>query len=141
MARPHGLRGQVVVELWTNRLERMAPGARLRGPAGELEVLQASPHAAGRGAGRDGWSSFRGSRQPREDAEALRGAVLTAAPLADAEAWWVHELIGAEVVDPIGQRDRGGRVGRGQPGQRPAGPGGRSPDPAALRRRTASPDG
>jgi 16S rRNA processing protein RimM len=100
VARPHGLRGQVVVELWTNRLERMAPGARLRGPAGDLEVLEASPHGAVGGQAR--WLvSFRGV-EAREDAEALRGALLTAAPLADAEAWWVHDLIGARVVAPEG---------------------------------------
>ncbi len=43
MARPHGLRGQVVVELLTNRVERVAVGAKLQGPTGELEVVRASP--------------------------------------------------------------------------------------------------
>jgi 16S rRNA processing protein RimM len=100
IARPHGLRGQVVVELWTNRPERMQPGARLQGPAGELEVVRASPQAPVGGRAR--WLvSFRGLAA-REDAEALRGALLTAAPLADAEAWWVHDLIGAQVVAPDG---------------------------------------
>jgi 16S rRNA processing protein RimM len=100
VARPHGLRGQVVVELWTNRPERMVPGARLLGPAGELEVRQASRQAAVGGRAR--WLvSFRGV-EAREDAEALRGALLSAAPLADTEAWWVHDLIGAAVVDPEG---------------------------------------
>jgi 16S rRNA processing protein RimM len=102
VARPHGLRGQVIVELWTNRPERMVPGARLRGPAGELEVLEASPRT--QVGGRARWLvSFRGV-EAREDAEALRGALLTAAPLADAEAWWVHDLIGALVVDSEGTR-------------------------------------
>jgi 16S rRNA processing protein RimM len=100
VARPHGLRGQVVVELWSNRPERMAPGARLNGPSGELEVMRATPQAPVGGRAR--WLvSFRGV-ETREDAEALRGALLTAPPLADAEAWWIHDLIGAQVVDTDG---------------------------------------
>jgi 16S rRNA processing protein RimM len=105
VARPHGLRGQVVVELWTNREERVAPGSLLRWQGGELEVVRATRQpAVGQ---RARWLvSFRGV-DTREDAEALRGAVLTAVPLADADAWWVHDLIGAEVVDlegaPIGR--------------------------------------
>jgi 16S rRNA processing protein RimM len=88
------------VELWTNRTERMAPGARLGGPEGELEVVGASPqHAVG---GKDRWLvSFRGV-ETREQADALRGALLRAAPLADSDAMWVHDLIGAQVVDPTG---------------------------------------
>jgi 16S rRNA processing protein RimM len=100
IARPHGLRGQVVVELWTDRAERMAPGARLQAPAGELEVTRATPHAPVGGQPR--WLvSFRGV-DTREQAEAWRGVVLRAAALVDADTWWVHELIGAEVVDPTG---------------------------------------
>ncbi len=100
MARPHGLRGQVVVELSTNRPERVAPGARLRGPGGELEVLRATPY--GETGGRRRWLvSFRGI-DSLEEADSLRGAVLTAAPLVDPDALWVHELIGTEVVDPSG---------------------------------------
>jgi 16S rRNA processing protein RimM len=41
--------------------------------------------------------------ETREGAEALRGVVLTAPPLTDAEAWWVHDLIGAQVVDTAGR--------------------------------------
>jgi 16S rRNA processing protein RimM len=104
VARPHGLRGQVVVELWTNRVERMAPGAKLQGPTGELEVRRASPHGAVGGKAR--WLVSFGGVDDREQAEGLRGIVLRAEPLADADALWVHELIGAEVVDlqgsPIG---------------------------------------
>jgi 16S rRNA processing protein RimM len=100
VVRPHGLRGQVVVELWTNRTERMAPGAGLSGPTGELEVERATRQAPV--GGRDRWLvSFHGV-DGREDAEALRGAVLRAPLLPDGDAWWVHELIGAEVVDLAG---------------------------------------
>ncbi len=39
----------------------------------------------------------------RPAAEALHGRVLRAEPLEDADALWVHELIGAEVVTPDGR--------------------------------------
>ena len=38
----------------------------------------------------------------REAAEALHGVVLRAEPLEDPDALWVHELIGATVVDQHG---------------------------------------
>lgn len=100
MARPHGLHGQVVVELLTNRAERVAPGARLQAPTGELEVVRATPY--GESGGRRRWLVSFGGIEDREQAEALQGAVLAAAPLVDPDALWVHELIGAEVVDPSG---------------------------------------
>ncbi len=100
--RPHGLRGQVVVELWTNRAERLAPGAHLRVPGGELEVRRATRQ--GETGGRPRWLvSFVGVDN-HDQAEALRDAVLVAPPLLDPAALWVHELIGAEVVDLSGSR-------------------------------------
>jgi len=94
------LRGQVVVEMLTNRGERTAPGARLQSPAGELEVTSVSPLPPVGGRAR--WLvSFNGI-DSREQADALRGAVLEAAPISDSDAMWVHELIGAEVVDQEG---------------------------------------
>jgi 16S rRNA processing protein RimM len=100
VTRPHGLRGQVIVELWTNRIERMTPGAKLLGPAGELEVLRASPQGPAGGKAR--WLVAFAGVSDREQAEVLRDALLRAAPLADEDALWVHELIGAEVVDADG---------------------------------------
>lgn len=91
MAKPHGLRGEVIVELFTNRTERMAPGTVLATEAGPLTVEQSTPHL-----GR--WIvSFAGVRS-REDADALRGTVLSAEPLDDPDELWVHELVGASVV-------------------------------------------
>jgi 16S rRNA processing protein RimM len=40
----------------------------------------------------------------REAAEGLRGAVLSAEPIEDPGVMWVHELIGAEVLDLAGKR-------------------------------------
>lgn len=91
MVKPHGLRGEVVVELFTNRSERMEPGTVLSVPGGSLTIERSSPHL-----GR--WIvTFEGVLS-REDADALRGTVLSAEPLDDPDELWVHELIGAEVV-------------------------------------------
>jgi 16S rRNA processing protein RimM len=100
IGRPHGLRGEVVVRLTTDRDERLAPGSVLHSDAGELVVVTARPH-------QDRWIvSFEG-RDRREAAEALRGQVLRAEALDDPDELWVHDLVGAEVVvagsgDPVG---------------------------------------
>lgn len=95
MVKPHGLRGEVIVELVTNRFERLDPGSVLGGPAGPLEVVRSSPHQ-GRFI-----VAFAGVAD-REAADALRDAVLSAEALDDPDALWVHELVGAEVEDVAG---------------------------------------
>jgi 16S rRNA processing protein RimM len=106
ITRPHGLRGAVVVELVSNREERLRPGSAFTGPSGPLTVEQSHPLGASGGRAR---VAMNFSEVPtREAAEALRGAVLRAPALADADAdtdtdtLWVHELIGAEVVTADG---------------------------------------
>lgn len=97
VVKPHGLRGEVIVDLVTNRPEqRLAPGCVLTTDRGSLEVDASRPHQ-----GR--WIvSFAGVTD-RNGAEALRGAVLSAEPLDEEGALWVHELVGAEVVDTGGR--------------------------------------
>lgn len=94
--RPHGLKGDVIVVLITNRTERLAAGSRLNG--GTLEVVRSAAH-------QHRWIvSFAGVTD-RDGAEALRGTILTAAPLDDDPGGlWVHRLIGAEVRTPDGRR-------------------------------------
>jgi 16S rRNA processing protein RimM len=107
VARVHGLRGEVVVDVRTDSPEeRFAPGAvlraRRRGPAagvGELEVEYARPHS-GRLLVR-----FAGVVD-RDGAEALRGAQLLVdaaalPPPADPDEFHVHQLEGlrAELDD------------------------------------------
>jgi 16S rRNA processing protein RimM len=93
--KPHGMRGEVIVRLVTNRDERLAPGAELATAAGPLRVVSATPHQ-----GR--WIvAFHGVRD-RAGADALRGTVLLAPPLDDPDELWVHELIGSEVADVHG---------------------------------------
>jgi 16S rRNA processing protein RimM len=90
--KPHGLRGQVVVRLLTNRAERLTPGTELTTPDGTLLVKAASPH-------QDRWLVTFAGVDSREAADALRGTILSAPPIDDPDELWVHDLIGAEVVD------------------------------------------
>jgi 16S rRNA processing protein RimM len=96
IVKPHGLAGEVVVELITNRSERVAPGSVLSSSAGPLEVVCSRPFEA-TGVGR--WIVSFAGVSGREGSDALRGVVLSAPPLPDQEALWVHELIGSSVVD------------------------------------------
>ncbi len=97
VARAHGLRGQVVVELWTDRVERLDPGSRLASERGELVVINAHPHGRG-------WLVTFDGVDTREGAERLHGVVLRAERLEDPEAIWVDQLVGCEVYDAAGAR-------------------------------------
>ena len=93
--RAHGLRGEVVVTLVTNRLERVSPGAVLYAGERSLTVVRSSPM-------KDRFVvTFRGV-ESRQDADALHGVVLSADPIDDPDEVWVHELMGAVVVDQNG---------------------------------------
>lgn len=85
--------------LVSNRPERLASGSELHSDAGTLRVVSARPH------NQRHLVSFEGV-DDRSKAEALRGLVLRAAPIDDPDEIWVHELIGARVVDQSGI-DRG----------------------------------
>jgi 16S rRNA processing protein RimM len=93
--KPHGLRGEVVVALVSNRPERSAPGAVFSSSAGELRVASSRPF-------KEGWLMTLDGVTTREQAEALRATVLYGHPLHDEDAWWVHELVGALVVTEDG---------------------------------------
>lgn len=105
MVRPHGVAGDVVVELVTNRTERVAPGAVLYvqpgGAALTVEAARPVPGATHRGRRR--WVVRFAGVAGREGAESLRGAVLSAPPLDDAGVLWVHELVGARVASVAGE--------------------------------------
>jgi len=101
IGRAHGLHGEVAVTFSSNRPERTAPGAVLYAGERELVVEAVRPHQ-GRMLVR-----FAGV-EDRTAAERLLGVELTADPLAgdadvlDDDELWVHEVIGAEVVDRAG---------------------------------------
>lgn len=96
ITKAHGLRGEVVVDLVSSEPEvRLAPGSVLDADGRALTVEAARPH-------QDRWLvQFRGVGT-REAADALRGVELHAEPLDDPDALWVHDLVGAEVVDTGG---------------------------------------
>ena len=96
VVKPHGIRGEVIVDLLTNRTDRMVPGATFATATGVLEVEAARPHQ-----GR--WIVTFAGVPDRTAAEGLRGTLLSAEPLDDPEALWVHDLVGAEVVDVEGR--------------------------------------
>jgi 16S rRNA processing protein RimM len=107
ITRPHGLRGEVVVELITDRDERMQPGAELHSDAGTLVVASARPqhgaHSQPSGAttgrqSRTRWVVLFEDHVSREAAERLRGLTLRAEPIDDPDELWAHDLVGAEVV-------------------------------------------
>lgn len=95
VAKAHGLRGEVIVALSTDRTERLDPGTVLFSDDGELTVVTAQPHQRR-------WIVQFAGVESREAAEALHGLVLRAEPLDDPDALFVHELIGSEVVDETG---------------------------------------
>jgi 16S rRNA processing protein RimM len=95
ITKAHGLRGEVVVFLTTDRVERVERGSVLHTDRGELVVAASRAH-------QDRWIVSFEQCTTREAAEALRGVVLSAPPLDDADALWVHELIGCTVVTPDG---------------------------------------
>jgi 16S rRNA processing protein RimM len=89
--KPHGLRGELVVSLSTNRTERLEPGSVLHTVDRVLTVESSRPN------GHRYLVRFTGVRS-REDADSLHGAVLTAEAIDDPDELWVHDLLGAEVV-------------------------------------------
>ena len=95
VAKAHGLRGEVIVALSTDRTERLDPGTVLSTDHGELTVVTSQPHQRR-------WIVQFAGVESREAAEALHGLVLRAEPLDDPDALFVHELIGSEVVDEAG---------------------------------------
>ncbi len=96
--RPHGIRGEVVLTVWTNRRERLEPGAVLVSDTGPLTVDKARPF-------QKRWIVQFAEIGDRDAAEAVRGQVLRVEPISDPDELWVHELIGMEVreVDGTGR--------------------------------------
>lgn len=92
VARAHGLRGEVIVALSSERTERLDPGSVLATAEGTLEVVSSRPH-------QQRWLVQFDGIATREQADALRGTVLSAEPIEDdrGDVLWVHRLVGARV--------------------------------------------
>lgn len=99
ITKSHGLRGDVLVVLTSERTERLDPGSVLHTDRGELVVESSARHG-------DRWIVRFGGVTDRSTADAWRGTVLRAELLHDdaddADTLWVHELIGASVALPDG---------------------------------------
>ncbi len=100
LRRPHGLRGDIFVQLTTDRRERVDVGAELFG-RGQLLTVEAS-RVAGNGRIIARFDKI----ADRTEAERWTNVELFAAPIEDPDALWIHELIGQRVVDQHGV-DRG----------------------------------
>ncbi len=90
--RPHGLRGEVVVDLVSNRSERSVAGACFATETGQLCIERSRPFGKR-------WIVTFAEVSGRQAAEDLVGTRLRAAPIEDGEALWVHQLVGSDVVE------------------------------------------
>jgi 16S rRNA processing protein RimM len=97
VTKPHGLKGDVLVWAISNRPERFDTGAVLEVAGVERRIVSARPHG-------DRWLVHFDGVDDRDGAEAIRGALLTGAPLADEDddEVWAHEVVGATLVDRAG---------------------------------------
>jgi 16S rRNA processing protein RimM len=95
IAKPHGLRGEVIVSLTTDRTERLARGAVLVTARGPLTVVSAAKH-------QERWRVKFDGIDDRNAADTLHGLALHAESIHDPDAYFVHELIGCEVHDRQG---------------------------------------
>lgn len=92
VGKAHGLRGELNIRLITDRSERADVGNILYAGDRALVVIASKPHQKGY------IVAFEGVVD-RNGAEELRGSELWAERIDDADALWVHELIGATVEE------------------------------------------
>jgi 16S rRNA processing protein RimM len=90
-----GLKGQIVVRFYADRPERRAPGTVYETAAGPRTLRSASLRPDG------DWTVVFDDVSDRDAAEAVRGP-LFAEPIEDPDELWVHDLLGALVVDGDG---------------------------------------
>ena len=83
------------MRLITDRTERVDPGTVLESKRGPMTVRSSRAHQGD-------WIVHFDGIPDRNTAETLRGLVLLAEPLDDPDALWVHELVGARVLDVDG---------------------------------------
>ncbi|MCB0976614.1 MAG: 16S rRNA processing protein RimM [Acidimicrobiales bacterium] len=96
IGKAHGLRGDVLVSITSDRPERTAPGAVWFLDAGPVTVESIQPY-------QQRWLVRLTGVTSREAAESIGGQTVRAEPIDDPDALWVHELVGATVVTPDGR--------------------------------------
>ena len=94
--RPHGLAGETVVELVSNRPERLEQGAVLYAGERELRVASARPF-------KKRWLVRFEGVSGLDAAERLRNQPLAARRISDPDALWVHDLVGSVVRSVTGE--------------------------------------
>lgn len=99
IGRAHGIRGDVFIDLTTDRVERAAVGSRLWARGRWVTITESHPSSRR-------WRVHLDGVDDRNAAEALAGTPLFAEPIDDPDAMWVHHLIGAAVIEANGI-DRG----------------------------------
>jgi 16S rRNA processing protein RimM len=95
VTKAHGLRGEVVVQLWSPLNDRLTPGSSFVTPRRVLTVEAARPFG-------DRWIVLFEGIFDRTEADGLRGLELEAEPVEAPGTLWVHELVGASVRDVHG---------------------------------------
>jgi 16S rRNA processing protein RimM len=96
IAKSHGLKGEVIATITSDRPERTTAGAIWVLDSGPVTVEWIKPH-------QHRWVAHLVGVDSREAADALRGAVIRAEPIDDPDAMWVHDLVGAVVATPDGR--------------------------------------
>ena len=91
VTKPHGLKGEVLVHLISNRSERMRSGAVFNTDRGAMTITSCAPQG-------DRWRVRFVGVDDRNTAESIARLELRAEPLDDPDALWVHELVGSKVV-------------------------------------------
>lgn len=92
ITKSHGVLGDVLVALVTDRRERLDPGSVLETDRGPLTVMRSSQH-------NDRWIVAFDSIVGRDAADTWRGVVLRAEAIDDPDTLFVHQLVGARVID------------------------------------------
>jgi 16S rRNA processing protein RimM len=101
IGRAHGLNGEVAVAFTTDQIEaRTAVGVILHAGARALTITASRPQ-------NDRWLLKFDGVNDRTAAEKLQGAVLSAEPIDDPDAIWVHDIIGTRVVEKNSGVERG----------------------------------
>lgn len=95
VVKAHGLRGELLVRLFSDRPERTAVGVRFETDRGPLIVTASRKHQEMYIMSCEGIAD-------RNASELYRGVVLRAVALEDAGALFVHDLIGSTVVESNG---------------------------------------
>jgi 16S rRNA processing protein RimM len=90
ITKPHGLNGEVVVDLWSDLDDRLDPSSVLESERGPMTVISSRMHQGKHLVRFEGFHD-------RSGVEELRGLVLLAEPRDVPGALWIHELIGCAV--------------------------------------------